>query len=215
MESAEREKAALISDIEADARQEAEAILEEGQERATEKRTQADSQVEAILEQARRQAREQAETIEKGAISAVELELKRRSRSARDLAMRHVMDRVAERLSAMIDHPEYPSLLIAWMIEAAIGLGAASAQVNASEKERAMIDQAMLAQVCEKVKAQTGNPISLTVSSDPPLQAQGVLLTAADGRTAFNNQVPTRILRRQREICKLIYDILFTGNQGA
>ena len=47
------------------------------------------------------------------------------------------------------------------------------------------------------------------------LQAQGVVLTAADGRTAFNNQVPTRMLRRQREIRKLIYDVLFTGNQGA
>jgi vacuolar-type H+-ATPase subunit E/Vma4 len=214
MESAEQEKAALISDIEADARREVEAILKEGQERAAEKRKQADNQVEAILEQARKQAREQAETIEKAVISAVELELKRRARSARDSAMRRVMDRVAERLSAMIDHPEYPSVLIAWMIEAGVGLGAASAQVNASARERALINEAMLAQVCEKVRARTGNPVSLSLSPDPPLQAQGVVLTAGDGRTAFNNQVPTRMLRRQRQIRELVYDILFTGNQG-
>jgi vacuolar-type H+-ATPase subunit E/Vma4 len=45
------------------------------------------------------------------------------------------------------------------------------------------------------------------------LQSQGVVLTAADGRTAFNNQVKTRMLRNRREIQTLIYNTLFTDDQ--
>jgi vacuolar-type H+-ATPase subunit E/Vma4 len=55
--------------------------------------------------------------------------------------------------------------------------------------------------------------MTLTLSDTPPLKSQGVVLTAADGRTAFNNQVKTRMLRKQREIRMLIYNALFTDKQ--
>jgi len=41
----------------------------------------------------------------------------------------------------------------------------------------------------------------------------GILLTAADGRVAFNNQVKTRILRNQRRIHQLIYEAVFAAKQ--
>jgi len=53
----------------------------------------------------------------------------------------------------------------------------------------------------------------LILSEEEPLKSQGVVLTAADGRTAFNNQVKTRILRHKREIQTLIYNALFTDDQ--
>jgi vacuolar-type H+-ATPase subunit E/Vma4 len=40
-----------------------------------------------------------------------------------------------------------------------------------------------------------------------------VVLTAADGRTAFNNQVHTRLRRHQREIQTMIQDTLFSGSR--
>jgi len=43
------------------------------------------------------------------------------------------------------------------------------------------------------------------------LKAQGIVLTAANGHTAFNNQVKTRMLRKQREIQTLIYNTLFSN----
>ena len=46
-----------------------------------------------------------------------------------------------------------------------------------------------------------------------PLKRQGVVVTAADGRTAYNNQVTTRIQRKEREIRMLIYDKLFADDR--
>jgi len=213
MEPVEKEKTALISDIEADARTEVEAIRKEAQDRATEKREQARRQVESILQEAQKGAQARAEAVLKTQQSAVDLEVRRRAMRARDLAMRQIMTRVEEKLAALMEDPQYRGILMNWMVEAAVGLGAESAQVNASESERGLIDEQMLAEVREKVRAQTGGEVELTLSADPPLSAQGVVLTAADGRTAFNNQVRTRMLRRQQEIRKLIYDVLFADDK--
>ena len=41
------------------------------------------------------------------------------------------------------------------------------------------------------------------------------MLTAADGRLAFNNQVPTRLRRSQAAIRRIIYDELFGEEKKA
>jgi ATP-dependent protease HslVU (ClpYQ) peptidase subunit len=46
------------------------------------------------------------------------------------------------------------------------------------------------------------------------LKSQGIVLTAADGRTAFNNQVRTRMLRNQRKIRTLIYNKILAGDRS-
>ena len=62
----------------------------------------------------------------------------------------------------------------------------------------------------ERISIKTGRQINLQLSKELPLKSQGVVLTAADGRTAFNNQIRTRMLRKEREIRMTIYDTLFT-----
>jgi vacuolar-type H+-ATPase subunit E/Vma4 len=103
--------------------------------------------------------------------------------------------------------------LIGWLTEAAIGLDAKSARVDASAQELRLIDERMLSEVSRRVRRQTGRQIELTLSDEEPLKSQGVVLTAADGRTAFNNQVRTRMLRKKREIQMLIYNTLFADDQ--
>ena len=213
MEPAEQEKAALISDIEADARVEAEGILKDAEARAGDKRKYAEKQVESLLNEAKRKAQEQAEAIRKKAISDVELEVRRRSMRLQAAVVQDLMDRVEKKLDGMISEPDYRSALVSWIVEAALGLGAEAAEVNASEKERALMDDRQLAEAGEKIQAATGEKVSLTWSPAPPLASQGVVLTASDGRTAFNNQVKTRILRNQRTIQGLIYDSLFAESR--
>jgi vacuolar-type H+-ATPase subunit E/Vma4 len=209
MDSVEQEKAALIQDIEADARREAEGIVQEASTRATEKREYARRQAESILDEAHRRAQEQTDAIREKAVRSAEREARRRAMQQRAALAQQVMERVEKRLATMTDAPEYRDALTNWIAEAGIGLAVDAAEVNASERERAMIDDHMLAEASEKVHAATGRRIALTLSGDPPLSAQGVVLTAADGRTAFNNQVKTRILRNERRIHTLIYDTLF------
>ncbi|MHC4322802.1 MAG: V-type ATP synthase subunit E [Planctomycetota bacterium] len=213
MEPVEKEKAALISGIETDARAEEEKIIKEAENQAAEKRKYSEKKVESLLNDARKKAEEQAETAKEKIISTAEREVKRCSMRVRDAVVHNIMDRVEKKLNSMMGTDNYKSVLTDWITEAAIGLGAESALINASEQERALINGHMLSEIARRIQKQTGRKISLTLSDAEPLQLQGIVLTAADGRTAFNNQVKTRMLRKQREIQTLIYNSLFNYDQ--
>ncbi len=213
MESIEREKAALIAGIETDANAEREKIIKEAQTQAAEKKKYSEKKIESLLDEARTKAQEQAEAAKKKIISTAEREVKRRSMRIRDTVMQDIMDRVEKKLGSMTGDENYRSVLAGWLTEAAIGLDTESVRVNASSEERKLIDDKMLSEVAERVRRQTGGHVELTLSGAKPLKYQGVVLTAADGRTAFNNQVKTRMLRNKREIQMLIYNSLFTDDQ--
>jgi vacuolar-type H+-ATPase subunit E/Vma4 len=213
MEPAEKGKAELISGIESDARIEEEEIIKEAEKRAAEKRKYSEKKIEALLNDAHSEAQRQAEAIKAKVLSGVELELKRHSMSVRSALVQDVMSRIEDKLASMAGDENYRSILINWIAEAFIGLGAEAAQINASQKERALIDDRLLSEVKEKIHMQTNEQAQLILSDAGPLKSQGVVLTAADGRTAFNNQVKTRMLRKQREIQMLIYNAVFTDNR--
>ena len=213
MESAEKGKAELISGIESDARTEEEEIIKEAEKQAAEKRKYFEKKFEALLNDARSDAQNQAEAVMRKMYSAVDLELKRHSMSVRSALMQDIMNRVENKLASMTDEEKYRSVLINWIAEAFIGLGAEAAQINASEKERALINDQLLSEVKEKIHKQTNKQAQLKLSDAEPLKSQGVVLTADDGRTAFNNQVKTRMLRKQREIQTLIYNAVLADNR--
>ena len=213
MEPVDKEKAALISGIEADAHAEEEKIIKEAQIQAEEKRKHSEKKIESLLNEAHAKAKEQAEIAKNKIISAAEREVNRCFMRVQDSIVQDIIDRVEKKLSSMTGDENYRSVLVNWITEAAIGLGAESAHINASEKERALIDGHMLSEVTRSIQKQTGKQISLTLSDAKPLPSQGVILTAADGRTAFNNQVRTRMLRKQQEIRTLIYNTLFNYDQ--
>ncbi len=213
MEPSEKGKAELISGIESDARIEVEEIIKEAEKRAAEKRKYSEKKIEALLNDARSEAQRQAEVVKGKILSAVDLELKRHSMSVRSALVQDVISRVENKLASMAGDENYRPVLINWIAEAFIGLGAEAAQINASQKERAMIDDRLLSEAKEKIHMQTNKQAQLKLSDAGPLKSQGIVLTAADGRTAFNNQVKTRMLRKQREIQMLIYNAVFTDNR--
>jgi vacuolar-type H+-ATPase subunit E/Vma4 len=213
MESIERGKALLISGIEADARNEEKQIIAEAGKKAEEKRQYAQKKIESLLDDARKEAQEQAETVKKKILSGADFEIKRRSLRVRSALMQDITNRARRKLAGMIGESTYKAVLADWITEAAVGLDAESAQINASQKERELVDAELLAEVVKRIFENTGRQIALHLSDAEPLNAQGVVLTAADGRTAFNNQVATRMLRRQREIRTLIYHALFADDE--
>jgi len=213
MEPVEKGKTELISGIESDARIEEEEIIKEAEKQAAEKRKYSEKKFEALLNDARSEAQRQAEAVKKKILSAVDLELKRNSMSVRSDLIQEIMNRVENKLASMAGDENYRSVLINWIAEAFIGLGAEAAQINASQKERALIDDQLLSKVKEKIHMQTNKQAQLKLSDAEPLKYQGVVLTADDGRTAFNNQVKTRMLRNQREIRTLIYNAILADNR--
>ena len=213
MEPAEKGKAELISGIESDARIEEEAIIKEAEKRAAEKKKYSEKKIEALLNDARSEAQRQAEAVKIKVLSGVKLELKRHSMSVRSDLIKEIMNRVENKLASMAGDENYRSVLINWIAEAFIGLGAEAAQINASKKERALINDQLLSEVKEIIDMQTNKQAQLKLSDVEPLKYQGVVLTAADGRTAFNNQVKTRMLRNQREIRTLIYNAVLADDR--
>jgi vacuolar-type H+-ATPase subunit E/Vma4 len=214
MEPTEKDKAALISSIETEARAEEQQIIKEAQKQADEKRKFAEKKIESILNDAQKEAQEKAEKAKSKILSSVKLEVKRLSMHAQDLLMQDVMDKVEKKLFAMISDTNYRSVLINWITEAAIGLDVESALINTSEKERILIDDKLLSEAIEKIHTQSGKKIELKLSNGQPLKSQGIVLTAADGRTAFNNQVKTRMLRNQRKIRTLMYKKILAGDKN-
>jgi vacuolar-type H+-ATPase subunit E/Vma4 len=212
MEPVDKEKAALISGIEADAHVEEKKILKEAETQAAEKRKHTEKKVESLLNEAHAKAKEQAETAKKKITTAAEREVKRSFMHTQDSIVQDIMDRVEKKLRSMTGNENYRSILENWITEAAIGLGVDSARINASKEERELINDRMLSEIATRIQNQTGKQISLTLADANPLQSQGVVLTAADGRIAFNNQVRTRMLRKQREIRTMIYNTLFNND---
>ena len=209
MDSVEKDKAALISGIETDARAEAEKVIAEAENKTAEKRKYAEKRIESMLNDARQKAAEQAEAAKKKIISGAELEAKRRSMHLHDAVIQDILGLAEKKLNTMIGSADYKSVLASWITEAAIGLDAESAQINASQDERTLIDGALLLEVGDRIQTHAGRQVKLTLSEAQPLKSQGIILTAADGRTAFNNMAKTRMLRKQREIRTVIYNALF------
>jgi vacuolar-type H+-ATPase subunit E/Vma4 len=199
----------LLSGIAQDAETEARRIVEEARQAASERKAAAESQIAGILEEARRKAAGQSENLRRQVASSAKMEAKRIGLKERERAIQLVLEQARDRLEHLLDSPEYREVLIGWIMEAAIGLGLPEAKVNASVRELAQIDEALLAEAERRVLELTGRKVHLAKSDGQPLLAQGVVLVGLDGRLQFNNQVATRLLRLQTKIRKIIYETLW------
>jgi vacuolar-type H+-ATPase subunit E/Vma4 len=200
----------LIDGIVEDASREAKKIMAEAEKSAASRREAAAGQAAAIRSEGEELARRQAAAVMDSRERTVAVELRRARLRIREEMIARTLQGVRSRLAVMIGEPEYSQILVDWITEAAIGLNAPRGTVNASEAERKLIDGGLLRQAEAQIRAESGLAVTLAPADGPPQALQGVTLTAEDGRTAFNNQVETRLLRYQSEIRKIIHDRLFT-----
>jgi vacuolar-type H+-ATPase subunit E/Vma4 len=202
-------KQKLIEGIKEDARQEAEKILKQAEKYAGDRKKTVESQVNRIMNQAREKADNQVALIKRNIKSSISVEIKRLNLKIMDRIMSSTVERVKRDIAGMIGTPGYPDILLGWIIEAAIGLNVNEASVNTSLKETEYITEELLKKAADTIFSLTGKKVALKKSTDSPLLAQGVVLYAKDGKTAFNNQIPTRLLRYQSEVRKMIYTSLY------
>ncbi|MBN2533211.1 MAG: V-type ATP synthase subunit E [Spirochaetales bacterium] len=210
----EKGKEKLITGINDDAQKEAEKIIKQAETYAGERKQAIEKQVNTIMDQARAKAHEQVESIRRNMKSAIAVEIKRLNLKIMDRIMSTTIQRVKERIAGKIITPEYPGIFLGWIIEAAIGLNVNEAYVNTSAQEREYITTELLKKASDTLFTLTGKRIELFKSEEDPYLAQGIVLYAKDGKTAFNNQVPTRLLRYQSEVRKMIYDMLYGKKKG-
>lgn len=199
----------MIKGIMNDAQNEADRILEEAKIQAQERNEAKESQIKRILKEAEEKALAQVKIIEQQNASSTTVETKRIHLKVRDEIIKSILKDVEKKLTTLQDRKDYPNMLKDLIIEAAIGLNVDEALVNASAQEKKLISTAMLKQAADEISKMLGKTIKLELSKDTPLLTQGIILTAKNHRTAFNNTFSTRLLRYQSEIRKLIYDRLF------
>ncbi len=198
----------LIADIRKDAEAEAVRITTEADKAARDRVDQFERQMKDIMAEADKTAAEQEEAVQRTLQAAFTVEKRRIALASRDRILKRVLRRVEEKMAARVSDKNYRGLLMTLVVEAAIGLGESKVTVNASPAELALIDDKFLKEATAKVASLVMRPVTITKTREAPLLLQGIVLSAADGRTAFNNQIRTRLLRKQSEIRKRIYDRL-------
>ncbi len=213
MDKKNNDTKALIEGIESDAKSEADQLLSEAKQKAEERMKYARKQADSILKDAAEKADQQSKAAQQKILAGVEIEVRRKSMQSKDRIMAEILNQVRSRLETLVEKEEYGEILLQWLVEAGLGLGAERAFVNASKREKEIIDSRLLARAAGEVEEFSGKHVEFTLSDLPPFGAQGVVLYSEDGKTAFSNQVSTRILRKQRKIRDVIYTRLF-GEEG-
>ena len=205
----------ILSGIAEDADTQVAAVIAEAEKIADERIHFAKQKAENIRKEAREKAAEQAEQIKQTVLSGIKVTLKREKMAMQDKLLQNILSRVRIKLSSTISSAEYRETLIDWIVEAAIGLDADAAQVNASSAELPLIDAPLLQQATSHIALLRNKTVQLSLSGVRPLDTQGVVVTAEDKRTAFNNQVVTRMRQMDRQIRNLVYDTLFPSKNDS
>jgi len=204
-EEARRE---IIEGISVDANSQAASTVAEAKKAAEERIKAAERQAARIKAEAEEKTNTQIASIEREAATRQSAATRRLQLEMMEKTYQTVISRCAGKLREMVGSKEYERVLEDWITQAAVGLRSESAVVNCSAPEREAV-AGILKKSEEKAGKALGYTVTLTLADGPPLSGQGVTVTSSDGRTAFNNQVESRIFRLQTDIRKLVHDRLF------
>lgn len=196
----------LIQGIQEQTQAELDRIQEEMAHLETEKAGRTDAEIEAIRRKVDEYTESQLRKAKKAAEAIVSTECHKIELEARERLFAQIVESSTARIKGMIEEKGYPEVLKGWIVEAAVGLASDEAVLSASSAEMEACRR-VLPEAAKEVAAIVGHPVTLSLSktSSP---GQGVILTAGSGRTAYNNQVRTRMMRRETEIRQIIYEEL-------
>lgn len=209
MEDSLNDAEAIIAGILADADAEASRIVAEAEAYAEQASARAAEQAATIARDAEAKSAAQAGAILADAEAKAAIERRKRSLLLQESLASDIVERAERRIAGMTRLPGYRDVLRGWITEAAIGLSADSAAVNASKDESALIDDAMLREAEKAALEATGKATSLHKVEGDPTIGQGAYLVADGGRLAYDNRVATRFVRNRAEIRKRIYMALY------
>jgi len=209
MEAELEEERNLLAGIAREADRKAAEIEEEAASYARTRVEAARIRAQEILRKAEETAAAQCESVRRNAESRAAVEARKASLRGRDGLIQETLEAARRIVAEAESGPGYTEVLRLWIVEAAVGLSAPEARVNASREELPRITDELLREAERGVLEYTGKPVRLSRVEGDPLPAQGIVLTAPDGRLAYNNQLSTRFLRAQSEIRKRMHAVLF------
>jgi V/A-type H+/Na+-transporting ATPase subunit E len=204
MSAEQRNGEKLLEGIAEEARREAKKLREEAERQAEEIVKGAEKRAKQSIADAESAAEEQAETIGSRNRKSMEAERRRLQLEAEERLFTKAYEMLKDRLEKMKTAEEYPEVLRRLIIEGALGLGISEAKVNASAEERNLLSDTLL-RAAEKELEKKGLKVSLSLSKEPPIDGQGVVVEENGGRLSFNNRMDARMRRYAAEIRRMIY----------
>lgn len=196
----------LLNGIVKDAQSEAERILLQAQEQIEQRRRALEDQIRRLEEESEKALSQHRETAERRSLSVIKTEERRIALRAREDLGKRVIKEAVRQMAESIGNPEYGELLSRWIAEGALGVNRPEALVKCSFKET--VTDEILRRAEALILETTGRTVGLSVADGEPLSEQGVVVTSADNRVAFNNQVSTRLRRYEQDVKRIISEAL-------
>lgn len=205
MEDGLHDADAIVSGILLDADTEADRILKEAEAYAVHAAARAKDQADAIIRDAQVKAEQLRAAILADSEAKAAILQRKHSLALQERLAEGIVEQARTTIRALLKSQAYKEILASWIVEAAIGLSADTATVNASMDELPIIDDAMLRAAEKSILETTGKATRLSKVEKDPVIGQGVYLLAEGGRLAYDNRVDTRFERNKADIRKLVY----------
>jgi len=167
----------------------------------------ADREIEDARRDIERRTEDQHKRVDKAARAVLATERHKIELETSNRFFDQVLQESARRLRELSADKRYGEILKRWIVEAAVGLAADEAIVTVSPEERSLCEE-VIKDAEREARRIIGREVRLKLGQTDARGDLGAVLTAASGRTGFNNQVHTRMLRKETEVRRIIYDEL-------
>ena len=198
----------LLKGILETAEAEARNILETAGSRAEETIESAREKAAKILNEAERKARVHRKEVQKNSGSSLSLLQSRQELKNSQKLYNEVQNRVRRKIKELRESNSYRTVLMNFIVEAALGLSEESDDgsfiINGGAPERDLMDPLFLTEVQRQLKTQFNVNHSFILSSETALSESGVEISDSSGRRAFSNSFSARMLRYEEQIKELI-----------
>ncbi len=197
---------ALIEAIAAEAEEEAEKVRREAERQAEEIVKNAEEKVKTIRREAEERAEQQVESLRASKRQEIEAEERKAYLNAKEELYREAVEKLHSRMERVTREESYRVILLGWVAEGVLALGAEEIKVNGGARERELMDERFLRDATAEAKRAGSGPVSLsTEDTAQPLEEPGVVLSAENGRTVFNNRLFARIERYESRLRRMVY----------
>ncbi|MDX9784514.1 MAG: V-type ATP synthase subunit E family protein [Spirochaetia bacterium] len=205
----------LLEGIRADAEAKIKAVESQAAASASAKRKKAADKAAAIEAEAAQTASARESSIKAVFEARLKTETRKLELESEERFMRRVLDLAAAEYLKTREAPEYGDRIFAWACEAAIGIGCSEAEIRVSEAEAGYLNAEFLARVERSVFELSGRSVHLSLSKEPFLDHQGLLLESEGGRLRYDNSAPARLARAEEAMRGLIRAAIESAGSGS
>ncbi len=210
----EQSAQSLIDGVMADAAEKARALEKQAESYASSKLRAAEARAAALRREAAAAAEAKAAGMLEAAKSKLRTERRRLELEAEERFAAQVLALAEGICLEMAGKPEYEERILAWICEAAVGIGSEEAVVHFSDAEQPYVTPNLLARAEEMAQELVGKKPRLLPAEGPLLRQRGILLESEDGRVAYDNRIKTRLSRSEKAARNIVAAALESAKAG-